>query len=72
MTHQILVLDSGGTPQHWVKWKAAVRYRVKGQIAWSFGDESVFHGGLSRLTGLQTTISVPSIIAVREIGRAHV
>lgn len=65
MTHQILVLDSGGIPQSWVKWKAAVRYRVKGQIAWSCGDESVFHGGLSRLTGLQSTVSVPSIIAVR-------
>ncbi len=69
MTHQILVLDSRGTPQSWVKWKAAVRYRVRGQIAWSCGDESVYHGGLSRLTGVQSTIAVPSIIAVRAAHR---
>ena len=69
MTHQILVLDSRGTPQSWVKWKAAVRYRVKGLIAWSCGDEAVFHGGWSRMSGAQSTVAVPSIIAVRGASR---
>lgn len=69
MKHQILVLDSAGTPQSWVKWKAAVRYHVKGLITWSLGDEAIFHGGLSRMTGAQSTVAVPSIIAVRNVGR---
>ncbi len=69
MKHQILVLDSGGTPQSWVKWKAGVRYQVKGLIAWSLGDEAIVHGGVSRLTGAQSTVAVPSIIAVRHAGR---
>lgn len=69
MKHQILVLDSRGTPQSWVKWKAGVRYQVKGLIAWSLGDEEIFRGGLSRMTGAQSTVAVPSIIAVRNAGR---
>lgn len=62
----ILTLDSGGTPHRWSSWQEAVVYKAKDLVAWSTGEvEFTFHGGKSRLTGETSTITVPSILAVK-------
>lgn len=65
MKHLILTLDETGTPHRWSTWQEGVCYKVKDLIAWSIGNESVYHGGKSRMTGEISTVAVPSIIAVR-------
>jgi len=65
----VLTLDSAGHPQRWSTWEEGVVYKVKDLIAWSLGDETVYHGGTSRVTGLESTVSVPSIVAIRNLGR---
>ncbi|WP_434715819.1 HNH endonuclease [Paraburkholderia sp. A3RO-2L] len=62
--HQVLTLDQGGRPSRWSSWEEAIVYKVKGLIAWSLGDETPYHGGVSRLTGEDTVVTVPNIIAV--------
>ena len=61
----VLTLDETGTPHRWSTWEESICYKVKGLVAWSIGDESVYHGGRSRITGETSTVAVPSIIAVR-------
>jgi len=66
----VLTLDSAGIPQRWSTWEEGVCYKVKDLIAWSLGEETIYHGGTSRLTGLESTVSVPSIVAIRSFGRS--
>jgi hypothetical protein len=62
----ILVLDSHGQPNNWVNWQTAVLYQAKNMVQWSLGEIAVVaHGGKSRMTGEQSIITVPSIIAVK-------
>ena len=62
----ILQLDESGTPNAWCTWEDAVTYQAKEMIVWSMGEAKfTFHGGKSRMTGEISTITVPSIIAVR-------
>lgn len=65
MYPSILALDQTGRPARWASWEDAIVYKVKGLISWHLGEDFVFHGGTSRLTGEQSVITVPSIIAVR-------
>lgn len=62
----VLTLDSNGQPHRWSTWQTAVIYHAKDLIAWSLGEISfIAHGGKSRLTGEQSIVKVPSIIAVK-------
>ncbi len=63
--HQVLTLDQGGRPSRWASWEEALIYKVKGLIAWSLGDEMPYRGGTCRLTGEETVVFVPNIIAVK-------
>lgn len=66
MISPILVLDSNGHPQRWAHWQDGVTLKYKGLVSWEMGEnEYTFHGGKSRLTGETSTITVPSIIAVK-------
>ena len=65
----ILTLDSSGFPQRWSTWEEGVCYQVKDLIAWSIGHETVYRGGKSRLTGEQSTVAVPSIVAIRNLAK---
>lgn len=64
---QILTLDAGGLPHHWMSWQDAITLKVKGCIAWEYGQEDAetFHGGTSRISGLRTVVDVAPIIAVK-------
>lgn len=62
----ILTLDNNGQPHRWSTWQDAVCYQAKGLVAWSTGEvEFTFHGGRSRMTGEISTVTVPSIIAIK-------
>lgn len=63
--HQVLTLDQGGRPSRWSSWEDALIYKVKGLIAWSLGDEMLYRGGTCRVTGEDTLVLVPNIIAVK-------
>lgn len=71
--HQVLTLDQGGRPSRWTSWEEALIYKVKGLIAWSLGDEMPFRGGTCRITGEETVVLVPNIIAVKnEVFDGHI
>lgn len=62
----ILLLDIAGTPQDWVTPQVAAGHLCSDNVAWSAGPTAVtLHGGHSRLTGNQTLLDVPAIIATR-------
>lgn len=64
---QILTLDSGGMPHHWMNHQDAITLKYKGCIAWEFGedDRNTYLGGTSRITGIRSAIEVAPIIAVK-------
>lgn len=66
MTPAILLLDIAGTPQDWVSPQVAAGHLCSGNVAWSTGAAAVtLHGGRSRLTGVQTVLDIPAIIATK-------
>lgn len=67
MNARVLVLDSSGFPDRWVDFQDAITALCKDQVSWSLGKESVYYGGNSRLTGEVSSISVPSIIAIKGV-----
>lgn len=61
----ILALTSEGTPHQWLHWETAICLKTKNQIAFELGDSDHFYGGMSRLSGVRSHISVGSIISVK-------
>jgi len=62
----ILAVDITGAPRGWLTWQDAVACKAGGRIDRELGDFSfTFHGGHSRLTGLRSSLSVSSILALR-------
>jgi 5-methylcytosine-specific restriction endonuclease McrA len=69
MSPLILRLDVSGTPITWTPWEDAVCLYSRNMIAWTTGESVfTFHGGISRLTGKRSSITVNSIIAVKRTG----
>ena len=61
----ILKLVAAGTPIRWIDYEKAAYYVTKGLVQWSYGDESVLlHGGTNR-DGAQSTLTLPSIMAIK-------
>lgn len=71
MTALVLRLDAAGAPIRWIPWQQAVCLYSRDMVAWTAG-ESVFEikGGISKLTGKQSSIEVNSIIAVKRSNQA--
>jgi hypothetical protein len=66
MSHQVLALDSAGSPSKWLKPKDAALYYVKDLVAWSIGEsEFVLRGGTCRATGEPSRIVTASIISIK-------
>ena len=62
----ILRLDVTGQPVRWLPWEVAVVLESRAMIAWSAGDTAfTFMGGVNRLSGLRSSVTVNSIIAVK-------
>ena len=63
---KVLTLDMAGTPRKWEDVEKVVEYYAKDKIAWELGDFTyTMRGGVQRLTGVQSEITVRSIVAVR-------
>lgn len=66
MAHQVLALDQCGLPYQWIGLEDAVFYYAKDLVLYELGDKiTTFHGGKSRLTGIQSQITPSSIIAIK-------
>ncbi len=64
MEAQILRLNISGQPVEWLNWQEAVTLVARDAVAWTMGEpvRSV-HGGISRKTGVQSFIELPSMLA---------
>ncbi|WP_461518785.1 HNH endonuclease [Porticoccus sp.] len=61
---RILRLNQAGQPIEWLDWQEAVGLFAREMIVWTMGDVvKRVQGGRSRLTGRQSQITLPSIIA---------
>ncbi len=64
MEARILRLNIAGQPIEWLSWKESVCLHARGLVAWSLGGSvRTVRGGRSRLTGEQSMLVLPSIIA---------
>jgi hypothetical protein len=63
---KILTLDIGGMPRRWVDIEEAAEYYAKDKVAWEVGEYTyTLRGGIQRASGLQSEITVRSIIAIK-------
>lgn len=61
---RILRLNKAGLPTEWVSCEVAATLIVKEQVIWSIGDANItLNGGISKITGRQSHLVLPSIIA---------
>lgn len=68
----ILSLDIAGNPQRWITYEDAACYYAKDLVAWEYGGRDYrLHGGIQRASGLQTTMDISPIIAVRGMGKTN-
>jgi len=62
----ILQLDQAGSPQQWITYEKAAYYYCKDLVVWVVGENEItLTGGVSRVTGKQSTLCVNSIISVK-------
>jgi len=65
---KVLKLSAQGLPQSWISLEQAVLHYAAHQVRWEVGREiAVFHGGHNARTGLQSIITVSSIIGTRGV-----
>jgi 5-methylcytosine-specific restriction endonuclease McrA len=70
-TTRVLSLDSNGKILDWISWQDAVCLYVRDAVAWTLGDPCLtIHGGMSRMTGEQSLITLHPIVASRGHARA--
>lgn len=64
MSARILRLNIAGQPVEWLNWQEATCLYARNMVAWTLGEtvRTVF-GGISRLTGERSSISLHSIVA---------
>lgn len=67
MSALILTLDAAGSPLRWDTWEDACIAQCKGNVAWSLGDLTDHFGGINRISGNRSFMSVPSIMAIKGI-----
>ncbi len=62
----VLQLDVAGNPHQWIDHEKAAYYYTKDLVAWSMqADDFTLHGGKSRMTGEQSTLTMDTIIAIK-------
>jgi len=61
----ILAVDVTGAPHGWISWQSALSYQATGRVDRGLGEFLfTFHGGLSRLTGARSELTISSILAL--------
>ena len=64
MQTKILRLNLAGQPIDWLSWEEAVCLYARDLVVWTLGDlVRTVQGGMSRITGQQSKVELPSIIA---------
>jgi len=62
----VLQLDVAGNPHTWITHEKAAYYYTKDLVAWSMqAEDFTLHGGTSRMTGEQSTLTMDTIIAIK-------
>lgn len=65
MNQLFLSIDSTGYPSRWLSWQDAVTHEVLGKVSYGFGDyEFTFTGGKNRDTGLNSQVTLKSILVM--------
>lgn len=65
MNELFLAIDSTGYPSRWLSWQDAVTHEVLGKVSYGFGDfEFTFTGGKNRDTGLNSQVTLKSILVM--------
>lgn len=65
---KVLKLSAQGLPQSWISLEQAVIHYAAEEVRWEVGGEvAVFHGGHNAITGVQSIITVNSIIGTRGV-----
>lgn len=65
---QVLALDIGGRPRQWLSIKEAVGYYTMGKVHYTVGEPiKTLYGGIQRKTGLQSSVTTHSIIAINTL-----
>jgi hypothetical protein len=66
MSVSILRINTAGQAIEWLSWQEAVCLHARDLVSWTYGEEVMsVRGGKSRLTGLQSLMTLNSIIACR-------
>ena len=69
---RLLSLDACGRVLDWMSWQEAACLYARDAVAWTLGEPCLrVHGGTSRLTGEQSVLDLPPIIAARGHARAN-
>ncbi len=70
MASMVLNVDRGGRPISWIGWQTAVNLICRDAVAWSTGEVVyVAHGGRCRVSGEQTRLPIPAILASDAVHR---
>ena len=65
MEAKILRLNMAGQPIEWLHWRECVNLYARDIVTWSLGGiVRRVRGGRSRVTGLQTYVDLPAIVAI--------
>jgi len=68
----ILQLDVAGNPHCWITYEKASYYYTKDLVAWSMADDDfTLNGGVSRMTGEQSHLTMNTIIAIKGKVNTH-
>lgn len=65
MSTRVLALDRGGLPSRWLSAESAVCYLAKDLVSWQLGSLGRLRGGIQRVSGRQSIVEVPSIMAIK-------
>ncbi len=69
---KVLKLSAQGLPQSWISLEQAVIHYAADEVRWEAGVEiAVYHGGHNAVTGLQSLITVNSIIGTKGVPRIN-
>ena len=67
---KVLKLSAQGLPQSWLTLEQAVTHYAANEVRWEAGQQiAVFHGGHNAITGLQSIITINSIIGTQGVPR---
>ena len=62
----VLQLDVAGNPQQWITYEDSAYHLSKNNVAWSMGAlDFDIHGGTCAATGLRSTLTINTIIAIK-------